>query len=299
MSLASPVHLTATGTVVRLGLAAIQPWLPKLDEWLLGDSFYGVRHTWPQLYRSDGEGTFYGIFDGDQLVSHCAHRFVTVHGDSGPFDAALLGSVATAPSHRGRGLASAVLNTALTDCANRVDHVLLWAERPDLYARHGFVDGRQETCLVLARRPHPDLSGVRLAELGDHAAMLALHEQKPWRVERSARTMSGLLTTPGMTTVVRERNGAVVAYACCGKGADLQGHWHEVGGTDEELATLLPAALHLAGQVDAVLLLPPYRPALPDLLGRSVVDEGQVPGPMACSFRGPLPACWIDGLDSV
>lgn len=285
--------------VVALDRAGIQPWLPQLGEWLLPGHFYGVQHTWPQLYRSDGDGRFYGVFAEDRLVSHCACRFVTVLGAGGPFRAALLGSVATAPTHRGQGLAGAVLAAALADCDANAAHVLLWAERPELYARHGFAAGAEEACLVLARRPHPDLAGVRLAEVRDHAALHALHEQKPLRVERSPRIMSGLLTTPGLQTVVRERHGAVVAYACCGKGADLQGHWHELGGPDEELATLLPAAMHVLGQVEAVLLLPPYRPGLAAQFGRSVVAEGRLPGPMVRSVGSAPPACWIDGLDSV
>jgi hypothetical protein len=111
--------------------------------------------------------------------------------------------------------------------------------------------------------------------------------------------MSGLLTTPGMTTVVRERDGVVVAYACCGKGADLQGHWHEVGGSDAEVAALLPAAMQFCEQREAVLLLPPYRTSLQQRLGRAVVALLAVPGPMVRSFHGRLPACWVDGLDSV
>ena len=96
-----------------------------------------------------------------------------------------------------------------------------------------------------------------------------------------------------------ERGERVVAYACCGKGADLGGHWHEVGGSDPDVAELLRRALHHAGQIEAVLLLPPYRAGLREALGRSVVEQFAVPGPMARSARAPLPACWIDGLDSV
>jgi len=285
--------------VVVLDRAAMAPWLRDLDAWLLPGAFYGVAHTWPQIYRSDGDGRSFVVFHGGRPVSHCATRTVDLFTAAGPCRGSLLGSVATAPDHRGRGLASAVLAAAVADAAVTADHVLLWAERPDLYAAHGFVAGPDEACLVLARLPRPDLGGVRLAEVGDHLALHALHERKPWRVARSARTMSALLTTPGMTTVVRERAGAAVAYACCGKGADLQGHWHELGGDDAELATLLPAALHLAGQTEAVLLLPPYRPELPRLLGRSVVGTAEVAGPMVRSFRRALGACWIDGLDSV
>jgi hypothetical protein len=111
--------------------------------------------------------------------------------------------------------------------------------------------------------------------------------------------MSGLLTTPGLTTLVLERGTEIAAYACCGKGADLADHWHEVGGADEDVAALLRDALHVAGQIEAILLLPPYRAGLTRALGRSAVERFEVTGPMSLSPRGPLPACWIDGLDSV
>lgn len=287
------------GSVEQVGRAAMAAWLPKLDEWLLTGAFYGVQHTWPQLYRSDGQGMFFVVRDGDRLLSHCACRVVTVHGEGGPFQACLLGSVATEPTMRGQGLAGQVIGAALDATAGLVDHTLLWAERPELYARHGFVWGASEACLQMMRRPKTLLANVRQCDVQDHATLCELHAQKPWRVERSFRVMSGLLTTPGMTTVVLERNGVVVAYACCGKGADLQGHWHEVGGRDEDLALLLPAAMHVAGQVEAFLLLPPYRAQLRRLLLRNVVGELAVAGPMARSPRGPLPAIWIDGLDSV
>jgi len=286
-------------TVREATRAEMERWLPSLDAWLLPGAFYGVRHTWPQLYRSDGDGRFFVIADGDRLLSHCACRVVVVKGADGPFRACLLGSVGTDPSLRGQGLASHVLAAAVRAMQTRAEHVLLWAERPELYARAGFADGLPETLLLLARRPRPELAGVRDATVADHATIARLHAEKPWRVERTAGVMSGLLTTPGMRTLVLDRDGAVVAYACCGKGADLQGHWHEVGGTDDDVALLLPAALHVTGQIEAALLLPPYRSTLRELLGRAVTGEATIPGPMVRSPGAPLPACWIDGLDSV
>ncbi|HEX5052296.1 MAG TPA: GNAT family N-acetyltransferase, partial [Planctomycetota bacterium] len=147
--------------VRHVGRAEVQRWLPCLDEWLLPDSFYGVQHTWPQLYRGDGDGHFFVVCDGERLLSHCACRVATAHGAAGPFRACLLGSVATEPSMRGRGLASQVLDAALAAMLPFAEHVLLWAERPDLYARHGFVAGPQETCLHLARLPRRGDTGVR------------------------------------------------------------------------------------------------------------------------------------------
>jgi hypothetical protein len=224
---------------------------------------------------------------------------VTLHGERGAVPVCLLGSVVTAPTHRGQGLASQVLAAAIA--ANAADSVatLLWSERGGLYSRAGFVATPPETCLLLARRPHPRGTGVRPATVVDHAAMHALHEGKPWRVERTVAAMSTLLSTPGMTTLVLERDGAVAAYACCGKGADLHGHWHEVGGSDADLAELLPASLHVCGQTEAPLLLPPYRSALREMLGRTVVDVHPIPGPMVRAPHGALGGFWVDGLDSV
>lgn len=289
----------ATPPVHEVDRAAVQRWLPLLDDWLLRGSFFGVQHTWPQLYRSDGRGRFFAITDGDRLLSHCASRVVRVHAGGTAFRACLIGSVATDPAHRGAGLASAVLGAALHANAADAPFALLWAERAGLYARAGFRSGRDETCLALARRPRPELAGVRTLEVADHAAVHALHERKPFRVERSPAAMSALLTTPGMTALALERGGEVVAYACCGKGADLQGHWHELGGSDEDLARLLPAALHVAGQTNAMLLLPPWRARLRELLAPWTVDAVTVPGPMWWSTGAELPPCWIDGLDSV
>ena len=291
---------TAAGQVECVDRAAVQRWLPQLDEWLLPGQFYGVQHTWPQLYRSDGGGMFFVSTDGDRLISHCACRLVTVHGEGSARRVTLLGSVVTDPARRGEGHAGAVLAAAVAACESHCDAMLLWAERPELYSRHGFAEGNEEACFVLARRPRREATGVvRLAEVTDHAALHVLHGQKPLRVERSASVMSGLLTTPGMTTVVLEENGVVVAYACCGKGSDLQGYWHELGGSDAAVAQLLPAAMHLVDQLDAVVLVPPYRAELRALLGASVTNECVVAGPKIRSRVAASRSFWIDGLDSV
>lgn len=294
---ALPPHLT----LARLRRAQVQRYLPQLSEWLLPDQGYGVQHTWPQLYRSDGDGTFLVLRAGERLVAHCAFRVVTVIGERGRFRAALLGSVATAPEERRQGLAGLLLAEAVAAArAQGADAVLLWAERPELYVRAGFTAGPTESCALLARRPHPDRRGLRLATVGDHAALHALHTAKPWRVERSLAAMSALLTTPGMWTFVRERGAAITAYACCGKGADLQGFWHEIGGDDDEIADLLMAGMHELQQTEAMLLPPPYRPGLLPALGGRVVELATVPGPMVLATGTVDPGrYWIDGLDSV
>lgn len=62
-----------------------------------------------------------------------------------------------------------------------------------------------------------------------------------------------------MTTIGRHRDREIAAYVGTGKGADLAGHWHEMAGTNEDLAELIPAAMHLTDQIEAAILPPPYR----------------------------------------
>jgi GNAT superfamily N-acetyltransferase len=288
-----------TATIQRIDRQQVQQWLPLLDAWLLHGAVYGVQHTWPQLYRNDGNGAFFAMLDGDRLLSHCACRIEQLHDGDAVQTIGLIGSVATSPEMRGLGLAGQVLQAAMDSLANQTTAMLLWAERPELYARAGFGATGNDRCLMLARRPLRTQGIVRLLEIDDHTAVHALHHDKPRRIHRSARTMSTLLTTPGMTTVVLEREGQVVAYACTGKGADLAGHWHELGGSDEDLAELVPAAMHCTNQIEAALLLPPYRQELGERLAAQVVDEVWVPGPMMRPPPDPTLSCWIDGLDSV
>jgi len=289
----------SAGNITRVSREQVQQWLPLLDAWLLDGSAYGVQHTWPQLYRADGQGSFFAMLDGDEMVSHCACRVEELVDGDVARKVGLIGSVATAPSRRGQGLAGQVLAAAIDSMAADVESTMLWAERPELYARQGFAGSGEDTCLIMARRPIRPDGIVRQVAITDHEDLHALHQQKPRRITRSLRTMSALLTTPGMTTVVLERDGAVVAYACTGKGADLHGYWHELGGSDEDLATLIPAAMHETGQVEAALLLPPYRPGLADQLAPQTIESIAVPGPMIRPASDPNEPCWIDGLDSV
>jgi GNAT superfamily N-acetyltransferase len=288
-----------TGNIKRVDREQVQQWLPLLDSWLLQGAVYGVQHTWPQLYRADGQGSFFAILDGDELLSHCACRVEELRDGDRIQRVGLIGSVATAPDRRGRGLAGQVLHAAIASMECEVDNILLWAERPELYAQQGFVKTGEDSCLMLARRPIRNQQFVRPLEITDHAQVHALHQSKPRRISRSVRTMSTLLTTPGMNTLVLERGGQVVAYACTGKGADLHGYWHELGGSDEDLAILIPTAMHMTDQVEAALLLPPYRPRLGDLLAQDTIDTVAVAGPMIRPGSDPVRSCWIDGLDSV
>ena len=279
----------------------IAPFLEQIDEWLLPGAFYGAQHTWPQLYRSDGDGRFCALFDSERLVSQCAFRIATARTDQGLRRVALLGSVVTDPDFRGHGYAQRVVRASLDACkASGADMALLWAEEQGLYARCGFVAGIDETCCVVESGIANEDGVVREATIFDHARLHSLHSQKPLGIQRTPRAMSALLTTPGLSTFVLERSGEVVAYACTGKGADLQGWWHEFGGSDNDIASLLPRALDLAGHPQAIVIVPPYRNALVRELGPACIEVATVAGPMVAKLTDQVAATvFVDGLDSV
>ncbi len=297
---------TAALELRRLDRTEVRPLLPQLSEWLVPGALYGVEHTWPQLYRGDGDGRFVGLFHDGRLTSHCAWRFASARTAHGVLPIALLGSVVTDPHERGRGHASRLLSHAVDDCRSHgMAAILLWAERPELYRRAGFIAGTTEQCLVIAQdhvAATTSIAGeqVRLATVADHARLLELHSRKPIGIDRAPRVMSCLLTTPGMWTCVLERDGNVLAYACVGKGADLQNWWHEFGGADADVATLLPRAMALVEQPQSIVLLPPYRARLAQWLLPQTIETATVAGPMIRAIDdAPLPPFWIDGLDSV
>lgn len=277
----------------------LRPWLPSLTDWLLPGSFYNVEHTWPQLYRSDGDGRFLAVFFGGRLVSHLAFRVATMIGERSPLRASLVGSVVTDPEFRGRRLATQLLRTAREIAENqRVDTMLLWAERPELYRDLGYADTGHQWQAVIHRGPSAD--GIRPATHEDREALRQLHEQKPIRTSRTGPVMERLLSVPGMWTTVLERDGQIRAYACCGKGADLQGWWHEVGGEDADVAALLQGSLHLLDQPVAMLMLPDYRTAVLDLLGVAEADRERVSMAMALPLTDAgKQELFVDGLDSV
>lgn len=162
-----------------------------------------------------------------------------VHGARMPLRLGLVGSVCTDPEHRGRGLASALLEAAEERAAELgCDGLLLWADDPEFYRRRGFGEVGTELNLTfraeqLETLPRVDARPVALRQAGE---LLDLYRQHGQRAERSRSEFESLLATPGMSALAAWNGSRCVAYALCGRGGDLQGVVHEWGG--EALAVL-------------------------------------------------------------
>ncbi len=272
----------------------------RLAEWLVGEPGHSLLDTYPQIFAPDAEVAAYGAFEGDSLRSHAAVRRVRMSTSQATLEASLVGVVATDPTARGAQLASGILHRiADREIEAGQDIIVLWSDLWEFYAKLGYAVAGVQAELSLTR-PEQHADGCRPFVTDDLDAITELHAAKPWRVIRDRAEMQRLTTETRTDGFVLERDDTVVAYAFHGKGVDFPGWWHEFGGSDEDVAALIPAAMHALDQPTATVLLPPYRNELLDRLvphGTSL-QEGAVALCKPLTDRGRC-QFFIDGLDSV
>lgn len=155
----------------------------------------------------------------------------------------LIGSVCTAPEARGRGLATELLRRAEAELASEGCMLaMLWADEARFYDERGWrpigaevdfaFDPAQETRLA-------GESGIRAAALDDRGAIHRLYTLHRERVERSPQETAALLSSPGIETLVLQRERDVVAYSCRGRGKDFDRTVHEWAGSDRDVLALV------------------------------------------------------------
>ncbi len=199
---------------------------------------------YPLVFRSGFPGRLLALGERGEARSACALIARDFHLAGGlVLRGGLVGSVATDPAWRNRGLASRLLHEAEAALsAEGCAFALLWANDPDFYLRRGYCPIGVEHDFVVegsVARALPRAEGVRELAPGDAAAVHRLYAAHPVRVGRAPEETEALLGCPGMRTLVLERAGAVVAYACLGHGADLRDVVHEWGGAAEDVLALV------------------------------------------------------------
>jgi GNAT superfamily N-acetyltransferase len=272
-----------------------------LHDWLRPGSPFDLAREYPLVYGPVADARHCGVFEGGLLRSHAALRCVDVMVEGRVVRIGLIGSVATAPQARRRGLAHRAL-----DCVHawateqKAAGTLLWSDRLQWYAKLGYGSVGRETHIVLARDPEaPAGLRPRTATPADTARLLALHEGKPVHVRRTREEFAALLRIPGMHTFVAEEGGRVSAYACLEKGQDFPNTVHELGGEDGVVETLLSEILASAPGATMKVIVPPYREELRILLGRNAVMELEGILGLGRGRGGVFEGVWVDGLDSV
>lgn len=299
----SPSSTTADLVCRPVRADEVERVLPQIEGWL-GMSQKLVR-TYPQVFGPHRSADLIGVFAGEELLSHAAVRAVRVRTPQGVVRVAMVGSVVTAPSQRGQGLASELLRQ-IQGQAQQVgqDVLILWSDRWDFYERLGFAASGEQHEVVIRCAAGRSSGGslhdaTRRAQAGDLPDLLRLHARKPTAVDRNLADWAVLLSA-ATTTMVLERHGTITAYACCGKGLDFDGWWHELGGDDDEVATLVHESAAKLGQSRTTVMLPPYRSRLLEHLDPWIEAArcGASALHLPLTDRGRT-AFFVDGLDSI
>lgn len=229
---------------------------------------------YPLVFDSRFEGAVLAIEEDGMVVSACATLVRDFLVGSLNLRVGLIGSVATHPDYRGRGLASQLLARAEQSLSHDGCMLaMLWADDPSFYDRRGWRPIGCETDFVIEAWQEDRLAGatgIRAAGPDDWAAIHRLYTMHPERVDRSLAETRALLAGPNIETLVLQRSRDVVAYSCLGRGGDFARTVHEWSGADVDVIALVRSHMQRAKQrgVEGAtyLLTPPSARALQDRL---------------------------------
>lgn len=190
---------------------------------------------------------------------------------------ARIGSVATAPGSRGRGLASSLVMQLHRELhAEGMAVAALWAERGGLYARLGYAPVGSAWLTPAAPLPQvPFRPGLRITPWRPGMPLCPRGGMELRRSEVETRALGSI---PGVEGVVGLREGSVCAHALVGKGRDMQGIIHDWAGALEDVLALVGA---LQGSGARLMMTPATHPIL-----------ARLPPPVT-----KLPMAWMSILD--
>lgn len=237
-----------------------------------------LAQDYPLVFGRNHAGRAAIALESGEVVSGCALLERELVHEDARLRAGLIGSVSTSPQHRGRGLATAVLERAEQEfLADGCLLALLWAEDPTFYAKRNYQSIGAETDFVLTQELAtllPEAGGVRRATKADQSAMHALYRGHRRRAERSLAESQALFDTPGARLVVHEQNGRIDGYACLGCGVDLGGVVHEWAGERDAVLACVRSFLEDRDDIERETPLYLMAPVPAEEVGERLADLG-------------------------
>jgi GNAT superfamily N-acetyltransferase len=278
-----------------------------------------LAEEFPLVFGPRPSGRLLALEEDGQVLSACALLVRDLVLPETGLRVGLIGSVATDPAHRGRGLATQLLAEAEEELAAQGCLLaLLWADDPSFYEQRGWRRVGHERDFVVpyeacARLPAPD--GVRAAAPDDRGAIHRLYSLHRHRVDRSARETAELLACPGMEVLVVQRSRDVIAYSCLGRGADLGDTVHEWAGARADVLRLVRAHLERAarrGRRSPVVLMTPSSSGelhheldarglegTPGVLGHGKLLDAPQAASIVARLAGPAARFEVDGAGRI
>lgn len=273
-----------------------------------------LAEEYPLVFDERFPGRILAIEEQGVVVSACAALVRDFVVGALNVRIGLIGSVATHPEHRGRGLATRLLERAERALAHDGCWLaLLWADDPVFYDERGWRPIGAELDFVIEPWQEGRLvgaSGIRAAAPDDWAAIHRLYTMHRERVDRSLDETRALLAGPGIETLVLQRARDVVAYTCLGRGGDFARTVHEWSGADSDVLALVRSHMQrskMRGEkAPTYLITPPSSRSLHDRLrgcglacSEGVLAQGKLLDPQAAlalvgALAGPAASVSIE-----
>ncbi|MCA9510927.1 MAG: GNAT family N-acetyltransferase [Myxococcales bacterium] len=200
---------------------------------------------------------------GEQPAAHALAMPVRAVAGHARLPLGLIGSVYADPAHRGRGLARACIEDAVSflrgdgACA-----VLLWSDLDDFYAPLGFSPvGRDWLDVCDAAAIARAMRAPRAARVGAPSsvhlpALEALARGRAARIERPSFALARMAAADGCELVAAfAPDGAPTAFAACGRGDDFHDVVHDWAGAPDGVLACLDALARTRAAIG--LLSPP------------------------------------------
>ncbi|MFT5287755.1 MAG: hypothetical protein ACI8TQ_003943 [Planctomycetota bacterium] len=202
-----------------------------------------VADEFPLVFRTGFSGQVVSMGDDESIRSTCAILLREAICPDANYKLGLIGSVSTDNGFRGTGLATSVLLSGEQRLAEQGAVIsMLWADDPRFYFARGYRPIGSENDFIIDEavlRGLPVIDGSCVASAENAEAIHQHYCNHKARMNRSLDETVALLECPGMSTLVHVVDGKVLAYACMGRGEDLDGTVHEWGGAIESVLGLL------------------------------------------------------------
>lgn len=204
-----------------------------LNQSLRKDASFSIEDEYPSLFDPRFGGRSLIEKDQSGIISHAGYLIKNYSHPHFTCRIAMIGSVVTETSYRGRGYASSLVNQAIKKIRDeKVSLIVLWSDQEEFYRKLGFYRVGQEWDFLISEgnlsASSRSCRPINLA--ADLMGIWSLYLKHDYGLERSLEEMQAYLQIPELKCFVTERDGEIDSYICINKGADFTQVIHEWGG---------------------------------------------------------------------
>jgi N-acetylglutamate synthase-like GNAT family acetyltransferase len=264
-----------------------------------GSHFLDDFPVWDPRFAVQGRKQF-GIFQDTRLITTASARIGHLRAGSRTIEIGIIGGVATCQGHRGRGLASQVVKSAVQWLTQRKVHcVFLWSDQEGFYKKLGFnTYGEQLTLTVKEALNARPCRPTRVHE-GWIRRLFDLIVQRTDGLVLSRSDLAWYESHKNVSWFYTGSPKEPKAFVAFGRGLDLQGYIHQWGGDPDEVKIIFQFILQKNPQALVLGSVPEFERLQMD-------TSGAIRGPLAmakllcgASFDHEFPqTLWIWGLDA-